>query len=100
MGSVSAPDCPTEPRLRWIHFLGSKKNRKKMMEKHKKEVSQRIIKERLSGDGMAPLEKLIRMKQTFWCFPGAGGSGSAFHKEKERKNNPEMGGFDSHPSVP
>lgn len=28
MGSVSAPDCPTEPRVRWIHFLGSKKNRK------------------------------------------------------------------------
>lgn len=69
------------------------------MEKHKQEVSQRILKERLSGDGMAPLEKL-KMKQTFWCFLGAGGSGSAFHKEKERKNSPKTGVLNSHPSVP
>lgn len=32
-----------------------------MTEKHTEKVFQRIIKERLSGDGMAPLEKL-RMK--------------------------------------
>lgn len=41
---------------------------------------------------MAPLEKL-RMKGTFWCFPGAGGSGSAFHEGKERKKQPKKGVF-------
>lgn len=99
MGSVSTPDCPTEPRLGWIHFLGSKKNRKNDGKAQIRGVPKNN-KGKVEWRQDGSTGKINKDETNILVLPGTGGSGSAFHKEKERKNNPKMGGFDSHPSVP